>query len=473
MSSQQKRGFRLPWAGEREPGEDAGTATLENGQTPPVRLDLLKGAVGDGLGEGPFHFAEESTPPASTDASPEAPDVPETTGEAAMIDTESGTTELAEAATTAEADARPATDPDAVAEATAEPADAAIDPDVLIGETDVETPAPAASKSKAQVTQRTGAATRPNPLVAGLIKAMREAALASRAETTSRLQAEATARVEAIRTDGTEESAALRKRVDEDIAGIRDWSKGEMARIRQQTEERIEGRRTEAIAENDRHTAHVEYLVEEVQARVQAFEADMDGFFERLLAENDPAALAALAEQAPDPPDLTAELDAEAGAEAEAHAEAQSTDEWQGVAWTNPDSNPGLEAEAAAEAEAEATEGLDLSSDEQWPASVLAAARRNDTPDEDAPTGAGNSRLFVSGLTSVAGISAFKGAVGQLPGISSVSVSSGEPGVFIFAVAHSPETDLQAAIAGLTQFETRVTEASGDSLTVSAHEPAA
>jgi hypothetical protein len=469
MSSQQKRGFRLPWAGEREPGEDAGTATLENGQTPPVRLDLLKGAVGDGLGEGPFHFAEDSTPPASTDASPEAPDVPETTGEAPMIDTESGTTELADAATTTEADASPATDPDAVAEATAEPEDAAVDPDVLIGESAVETPAPAASKSKAQVTQRTAPATRTNPLVAGLIKAMREAALASRAETTSRLQAEATARVEAIRTDGTEESAALRKRVDEDIAGIRDWSKGEMARIRQQTEERIEGRRTEAIAENDRHTAHVEYLVEEVQARVQAFEADMDGFFERLLAENDPAALAALAERAPDPPDLTAELEAEAEAEPEAHGEAQTTDEWHGVAWTNP----GLEADAAAEAEAEATEGLDLSSDEQWPASVLAAARRNDTPDEDAPTGAGNSRLFVSGLTSVAGISAFKGAVGQLPGISSVSVSSGEPGVFIFAVAHSPETDLQAAIAGLTQFETRVTEASGDSLTVSAHEPAA
>src|SRR4029078_11321540 len=88
--------------------------------------------------------------------------------------------------------------------------------------------------------------TRTNPLVAGLIKAMREAALASRAETTTRLQAEASARVETIRTETTEESAALRKRVDEDIAGIRDWSKGEMARIRQETEARIEARRAQA-----------------------------------------------------------------------------------------------------------------------------------------------------------------------------------------------------------------------------------
>jgi hypothetical protein len=469
MSSQQKRGFRLPWAGDREPGDDAGASTSENGQTPPVRLDLLKGAVGDGLGEGPFHFAEDATPHPSTDASPDAPDVPETTAEAAMIDTESGTTELAEAATATDSDAWPTTDQEeTVAEATAEPDETPIDPDVLIGEADPETPAPAPSKGKAQVDQRATPVTRSNPLVAGLIKAMREAAIASRAETTSRLQTEATARVETIRTGATDEAAALRKRVDEDIAGIRDWSKGEMSRIRQQTEERIEGRRAEAIAENDRHTAHVEYLVSEVQARVEAFEADMDRFFERLLAENDPAALAALAEQAPEPPDLTEETFSEAEAEAEA-ATGASADEWQGIAWTNP----GLEADAAAEAEAEATEGLDLSSDEQWPASVLAAARRNDTTDEDAPTGAGNSRLFVNGLTSVAGISAFKGAVGQLPGVTSVSVSSGEPGVFIFAVAHSPEIDLQAAIAGLTQFSTRVTEASGDSLTVSAHEPAA
>jgi hypothetical protein len=454
MSSQQKRGFRLPWAGEREPGE-AGAATLEDGQTPSVRLDLLKGAVGDGLGEGPFRFAEDSTPHASTDASPDAPDVPETTAEAAMIDTESGTTELADAATTTDPDAWPTTDEELVADAEAAPDGAPAEPEAPVGEADVETPAAATPKIKAEGDQR---ATRTNPLVAGLVKAMREAAIASRAETTSRLQAEATARVEAIRTDGTEESGTLRKRVDEDIAGIRDWSKGEMARIRQQTEERIEGRRADAIAENDRHTAHVERLVEDVQKRVDAFESDMDGFFKRLLAENDPARLAALAEQAPEPPNLDVATDAEA-----------PPNEWEDVAWTNP----GLEADAAAEAEAEATEGLDLSSNEQWPASVLAAARRNDTADEDAPQGAGNSRLFVNGLTSVAGISAFKGAVGQLPGIHSVSVSSGEPGVFIFAVAHDPELDLQAAIAGLTQFSTRVTEASGDSLTVSAHEPAA
>ena len=137
---------------------------------------------------------------------------------------------------------------------------------------------------------------------------MREAALASRAETTTRLQAEAAARIEAIRAESTDEAAALRKRVDEDIAGVRDWSKVEMARIRAETEHRIEERRADAINESQRHLDAVEELVGQVQTTVATFEADMDRFFERLLAETDPARLASLAEQAPEPPDLSGEL---------------------------------------------------------------------------------------------------------------------------------------------------------------------
>jgi hypothetical protein len=443
MSSQQKRGFRLPWVAEPASGEGAGAATLDDEHDADAGLEPLEGAVGDDLGEGPFRFAGEPTPDASTDASPEAPEVPERTAEAAMIDTESPTTETESAAPT-DHDSWPAADQRQASEAAA-PTDAA----------EPEGKAPT-TPPRIRV-EGEARATRSNPLVAGLVKAMREAAVASREETTTRVRADVAARVEAIREGATAEAADLRKRADDDIAGIREWSKSEMARIKQETEERIENRRTELTAQTEQHTAGVERHVEQVQSTVAAFEADMDRFFEELLAENDPARLAALAERAPEPPDLSAEADASAG-------------EWQDVAWTNP----GLEADAAAEAEAAATEGLDLSSSEHWPASVMAASRRSDTSTgEDAPEGAGQSRIFVNGLTSVAGISAFKGAIGQLPGVRSVSVSSGEPGVFIFSVIHTPEADLQAAVSGLTQFSTRVTEATGDSLTVTAHEPAA
>lgn len=307
---------------------------------------------------------------------------------------------------------------------------------------------------------------RDNPLVAGLVKAMREAAVASRAETTAAVEAEVTARVEAIRARATTEAAGLRERADEDVSAIREWSKAEIARVRQETEDRIAARKAELTGEAERHAASVDRLVDEVQNTVAGFEVDMDQFFERLLAENDPARLATLAEQAPDPPDLRGDGPPATDMDPSDHAP---------VAESAVEVEDGLQADAAAEAEAEATEGLELSTAESWPAAVKAAARRGGdpvaTPAE--PNGPDATRLLVRGLTSVAGISAFKGALGQLPGVRSVSVSSGERGVFVFAVNHDPGVDLDPGVSSLHGFSARITDATDDGFTVVANEPAA
>jgi hypothetical protein len=523
MSGQQKRGFRLPWAAERSTEDGAGAATLEADSDAPTTPEAIEDGVGGELGDGPFHFADAATPDASTDASPEAPEVPQTTAEAAMMETETVTTEPAAGAAAMHEEAwpTPRQDTPASTETAAEPTaleQAASDLPVFEAVTAEAAPQPvAAPAARVEADPR---ATRSNPLVAGLVKAMREAALASREETTGRLTADATAQVELLREAGTARAAELRKRADEDIAGIRDWSKSEVARIKQETDERIEGRKGELAAQTERHEADVEHQVELVQSTVAAFEADMDRFFERLLSENDPAKLAALAEQAPEPPDLAgdlAELDEpeapdmptptmaafdanedvdpnDAGTDNETHG----TSAWDDVAWGGPvppeladpdavdavldsapeataPAEPALEAEAAAQAEAASTEGLEMPAGDVWPTSVLAAARRtlhHPAGDFEA-AGVANTRLYVNGLTSVAGISAFKGALGQLSGVRSVSVSSGEPGVFIFTVVHSPEADLQDGVASLSSFSARVTEASDDSLTVVAEEPEA
>jgi hypothetical protein len=295
---------------------------------------------------------------------------------------------------------------------------------------------------------------------------MREAAIASRAETTARVDAEATARVEAIRARATTETGDLRKQADDDINGIREWSKAEIARLRQETEDRIEGRRAELAAETARHAASVDRLVDEVQTTVASFEADMDRFFEHLLAESDPARLATLAEQAPDPPDLSGE-----GPSPAYDDEADDAAEPANLEVADATS---LQAEDAAEAEAEATEGLDPHAAEAWPTAVLAAARRGDpVPSPADANGPDSTRLLVTGLTSVAGISAFKGALGQLAGVRSVSVSSGEPGVFVFAVSHDPGVDLDSGLASLPGFSAKVTDATDDGFTVAAHEIAA
>jgi hypothetical protein len=422
MSSQQKRGFRLPWGADNAPdGSAAGAATLDHST-----IDPASGA-------------DEELELPTMDEAPASSDVPEDTAEAAMIDTKAQTESTPAAGNGAWPDADRRNAPSHAADADRA---AARPPVVVAGAT-----APRAGR-------------RDNPLVAGLVKAMREAAIASRDETISRLDAEAGTRVEGIRNRATTESAELRKRAEDDIAGIREWSKAEIARVRQETEDRIEARRSELTGETERHAVSVEQLVADVQSIVETFKTDMDGFFDQLLKEDDPARLAALAEQAPEAPDLTGEGPAAIDLLAEPAAAAPAA----------PDS---LEADAAAAAEVEATEGLDMGAGTEWPASVLAAASQRGDAVADPMTDDGATRLLVSGLGSVAGISALKGALGQLPGVHAVSVSTGDHGEFVFAINHDPGVDLATGIASLPGFAARITDATDAGITVVAQEPAA
>jgi hypothetical protein len=45
--------------------------------------------------------------------------------------------------------------------------------------------------------------------------------------------------------------------------------------------------------------------------------------------------------------------------------------------------------------------------------------------------------------------------------------------VFVYTVNHEPQTDVAAAIGGLSAFAVQVTDTTGDTLSVTAHEPAA
>jgi hypothetical protein len=434
MSSQQKRKFGLSWGADRDSDADApaGAATLDG-----ATADATNGADRDDLGEGPSGLADAS-PMTTTEEAPASSDVPEDTAEAAMIDSQAQnqTTIVAEEGGWPDVDRR--TSPQHAGDeelANARP------PIHATGTTSEARPA-----------------RRDNPLVAGLVKAMREAAIASRDDTIARLQAEAETRVTSIRSRATSEAAELKQRAESDISEIRDWSKAEIARIREETESRIEARKTDLEGETERHAASVEHLVEDVRAVVATFESDMDAFFQRLLAENDPARLAALAEQAPDAPDLSGDGPAAIDLLEDAVAEAPAPD--------------GLGSDDAAAAEVAASEGLDMGESHGWPAAVMAASRREDAPMDAIDPQSGATRLLVSGLGSVAGISALKAALGQLPGVHGVSVSSGGRGEFVFAVTHEPDTNIALGIESLAGFAARITDATDDGITVVAHEPA-
>jgi hypothetical protein len=158
-------------------------------------------------------------------------------------------------------------------------------------------PAPQAAPAPAPAAPR-----KQNRFMADLTKAMQAAAETERADTLARFGAEAKTHIEAIHASSATEATDLRKQADEDIVAIRDWSKAEIARIREETDERISHRKTTLEHEIEEHAAFIEARIERVQARVDAFEAEMAAFFERLLAEDDPTRFAAMAETLPEPP---------------------------------------------------------------------------------------------------------------------------------------------------------------------------
>ena len=344
------------------------------------------------------------------------------------------------------------------------------------------------------------AARRTNALMAGLSKAMHAAAESARTETLDRLAADAAQRTEAIKASSTEEAAAVKLAAETDIARVRDWSKAELARVREETESKIAARREALERETEAHAARIEARVERVKRIVAAFEATMAEFFTILLDETDPARVALMAEQLPEPPSLEVDDELEAAFEAfEAEADAadaadsaaaddaapmaetgeveigetetndapsgRADDELIGDTPEVGSADPAEDADAAAAAEAEAlaaatetpaTEGesddVPSTLSEEGLATRLA---KMDTADAKAKNK--ETDLVVTGLVSVAGIAGFKRAVSRIPGVSGVGVTSGPGGEFVYSVSHSSEIDFNTVVAAMPGFSARVT----------------
>ena len=348
---------------------------------------------------------------------------------------------------------------------------------------------------------------KPNKLMADLTRAMQQAAETARAETLERLQADAKAFIESVHARSGTEAEDLRRTAEEDIAGIREWSKAEIARIREETDRRIADRKVTLDGEIESHAARIEGQIDRVQQHVAEFEAEMAGFFERLLGEDDPTRLAAMAENLPEPPsfeDDLAELPARPAAAPVAGDEpAAETVEPETVApeslepalasdvEADSEVTPigddagepqdarlaalGLSADAAAEAEAEAE--LDPTADVDEIASfsdeALSARLAAIVPAEGATDHADvrPTKVIVTGLVSVASIASFKRHLGQLQGVTAVGVSSGPDGEFVFAVTHAHDLDVAAAIPTIPGFSARVTDTANDTVTVAARDP--
>ncbi len=437
----------------------------------------------------------------------------------------------------------------------------AVAPAPAAGPGDASIQAPATASSSAA---SAGARPRPTKFLADLTKAMQAAAEAERAETLRQYRQDAKAFVEGYRADAAERATTYRKEADDDVVGIRDWSKAEMARIREETERRIAQRKAELESELEDHADRVDRAVQRVEKRVDAYEAEMAAFFERLLAVDDPTAFAAMAANLPEPPPFSADplpsdaiatarasaalgssapspadggaataepVEAETAAETAEPAEpapltttaSETTDAsptagdaaWAGATWSDGGSAGAPEEVPVEETTAPATPaypaalteapvdprlsalGLtpDFAAAEAEAAVDLAAGDGSDDADGVIPvdddalaariaglvgmgapahTGSGEVRttqVVVVGLVSVASIAGFKRNLARVPGVQSVSVSSGPDGEFIFTTTHHDDVDLAAATAALPGFDARVTATDGTVVQVAAHDP--
>ncbi|MEX2184422.1 MAG: hypothetical protein WEC14_08235 [Chloroflexota bacterium] len=349
-------------------------------------------------------------------------------------------------------------------------------------------------------------ARKPNKFMADLTRAMQAAAESARSETLERMAAEAKTFVESIHAASSDQATELRRKADDDVAAVREWSKVEIARIRDETEERIAHRKERLEREIEDHAAAIETRIERVQRRVAAFETEMEAFFERLLAENDPTRFAAMAESLPEPPPLDAddgavETMAAAAAEpiiesvadvvVEPPSESIVADLPEVAAGDIPDaeatpdptpepSDPRLSALAlapdfaAAEAEAADFTVVDDGSVEEVPEiadEAITARLAGLVPDEHDVAATAITRLSVVGLVSVASIAGFKRHLSHAPGVQSVGVSSGPDGEFVFAVTHDAAIVMRDIVPVLPGFGARVTGETDGELTVSAQDP--
>ena len=239
-----KPGFRLPWSADRSESEDRAEST-----------DVARGEA--------LHSDQEI----------ETPD---------MID------------------AAAATEP--VVPVDEQPAVSEADPEGDLSSDSTSADATPVTEPAPSVTTEPAAGRKPNKFMVDLTRAMQGAAETAKADTLARFIADAKAHIETIHASTALEATELRKQADDDVASIREWSKAEIARIREETDERITHRKSRLEREIEAHAADIEGRIERVQRRVDAFEAEMADFFQRLIAEEDATRFAAMAESLPEPP---------------------------------------------------------------------------------------------------------------------------------------------------------------------------
>ena len=243
-----------------------------------------------------------------------------------------------------------------------------------------------------------------------LVRAMRSAADLERARVGASVAAAIGAQIAKVRSRAAVEADGLRKLGEGDIDGIHDWAKAEVARINKEGARRVGVRRRQLEHHLEQHAALTEREVISIEAAVEVYRSELEGYFERLTDEPDPTELARLAGMLPEPPDLeqvadearAEALDAIAGQSDDAAPPAESGGDPMS-AFSPNQAGPGLLAVMAEPGERQPAKAL--------PVAVAAGGRRTETGNQPigrlrsgrkrpAPSNGGTVRATLTDLRS-------------------------------------------------------------------------
>jgi hypothetical protein len=128
--------------------------------------------------------------------------------------------------------------------------------------------------------------------LADLARAMQTTAAAEQARNAEGTEQRRQTHIDAIRAREALEAEELRELAKEDVHGIDAWSDGEIKRIKLERERRIAARREQLQIRLEEHRHVVGREVENVEAAIGVYRAEIDLYFQRLGSETDPVAIA-------------------------------------------------------------------------------------------------------------------------------------------------------------------------------------
>lgn len=307
------------------------------------------------------------------------------------------------------------------------------------------------------------------PFLQSLVDAMRKIAEQTRTDAMAQLSAAVAERSADLRSQTERRAAELHELANADLASVAAWEQGEVQRIRDEAAVKVSARNATLEAQLNANAAAGEGSITAVQARVDAFEAEMTSFFAQLNEIHDPAALASALKRIPQAPSMADAAAAPAGDTAPTPSEAtaaapdvmpEPTPEPTPEPEPEPEPMPEPAVEDAVAMSAAASladhgNGVPQAEMAQPSAPVEEAAVATATHEVPAAEGAApvegagdeaTTQVLVTGLTSFGAITSFKQSLERVEGIHKVSLGLGTSGEFIFTAMHSPGFDLASAI---------------------------